>query len=1226
VTTVEVLAPVRLETRFVAPADRQDGVNEWQLRFRVYPDEFSIARIVPPPTPDELDRLTEAVASMSATPQVDEAAAFASFAAAVGAARALWLWRRCVVSGAVDRSAETAPDHHLRAHAPVGLPDQLQVWFVYADGTRQRAATLTLDTAGIGADLDIESFQGSAELAAGRLPETWWLSYQRAKEVGLGADIDLGSTPPMLDSIVVVGRGDTAAADLVDAHNAGSRAAVLAPGTPTNSVEGEATTDFGDTAESLYPLLHADPAAQQSTTAVLTALTGRVAPDALPMLGGDLDFAHPGAQAVQGFWPVLWGRALRDVTTTDGREIDLARWAIDHVTVEASPPAIRVGEQPYGLLPTSAFMAWVADPADPLTQIEDDIRQWALSWRAGAAAAAERANQWAEGADTERLLDVLGLHAPSRYWEVRPIADALVVQAERIAAGMDPLPVTDWDIQTAQAWRGAPFPAFPIAAATHAGQTPGPPLDAVEDPKRLKALLTMHPEQLYYQGDPPLGLVGHLFRESLIAARAILGEAIERWRTSRVVDLAQPLPLDDENTYRRHVMQGDDYAVAELQASGDLKAQLVAARFGEVREALAKIADLWDDARDALFHATLAALDAAAFRVDPWLTGLAERRLQGMIADGAPFKLGAYGWVDAPEPYSSGTTLAPGPTVAGLLHAPSRDQALTAALLRDAAMRNTTDDRWQLTIDSAKVRASIALAERVRLGVHPYEALGLEVEKVAGDWDVVRVLREKYPLAADQDGRRVCDGSAVLAGARAGTLTAGLPADLAARLAPLDDVLDTYADLLVADGVHALVTGHAELGNAAMEAAAGLGAPPDLRAVRTARAATTVRTAAWALLPNGDPPALTVDTAAVRVADPAFADLIEAELGAAAVESTGPAVVAVRRRLAAVLGGGDRDAPVPTLVGGTYEGLPATADDDLHAAVVTDLDDRLAGLTQLAETVHAAVVALDPEAPGADAQIAALARRWDVDLSVVPPDEPTAHRQAALASALAERLAAPPPGPAAKTDAAVNQRRSAIRAMAGDPSLPVLPVVPISLLPNFRTAADLNQTWLEIVAAVRPRLAPLEAHQLDPSATPWPAALAGPEGTTDPWHRSGPILVVCGPAVGHDGNVVGDDGKVAVSALDAWTDSVPSRRHATAATFGFNSPKSRAPQAILLAVPPDPAQRLDGEGLLDVVLETRQLAHARAARPTDRAGLPYATPTPLVHAVKEVNFLVGWPQ
>src|SRR4029077_15213119 len=105
---------------------------------------------------------------------------------------------------------------------------------------------------------------------------------------------------------------------------------------------------------------------------------------------------------------------------------------------------------------------------------------------------------------------------------------------------------------------------------------------------------------------------------------------------------------------------------------------------------------------------------------------------------------------------------APGPTSAGLLHAPSPAQALTAAVLRDAAIRYPGSERWNLTIDSAKIREAASLAERVRLGLHPYEALGLEVEKVAGDWDVVRVLRNVYPLADDQQARRVCDGQKVL--------------------------------------------------------------------------------------------------------------------------------------------------------------------------------------------------------------------------------------------------------------------------------------------------------------------------------------------------------------------------------------------------------------------------------------------------------------------------------
>ena len=272
-------------------------------------------------------------------------------------------------------------------------------------------------------------------------------------------------------------------------------------------------------------------------------------------------------------------------------------------------------------------------------------------------------------------------------------------------------------------------------------------------------------------------------RESLLTARAIIGDAVARLNAGTPISSGQALSWTNETEYRNAISGGTNQAVQKLRGGGDANGRLLAERFNEVQEALHVIADLWKSMPDALFRAVLAALDTAAFRVDPWLTGIAERRLQRMIAEGAPFRLGAYGWVDAPAPYAGlpGGPLAPGPTRAGLLHAPSPAQALTAAVLRDAAVRYPGSDRWRLALDSAKIRAAMALAERVRLGVHPYEALGLEVEKVAGDWDTVRILRKEFPLAADQQERRVCDGQKVLKAAREGALPAiaGVRATLA---------------------------------------------------------------------------------------------------------------------------------------------------------------------------------------------------------------------------------------------------------------------------------------------------------------------------------------------------------------------------------------------------------------------------------------------------------------
>jgi hypothetical protein len=855
VSTVEVLAPLRIETRFVAPADRTDGVNAWMLRLRVYPDEFSIRRTVQPPSPEELDRLEESIAKTSGALPLDEGDAFASFAGAVGASRAVALWRTCVtIDGlgqrSVDRTGEAA-HKNLAVHGPAGLPETLEVWFVHTSGTRELVTTLTPNLVEIGKDLDLETlFADSTALPAGTLPETWWLSYTRAKDLQLAADIDIGITPPALEALVVVGIGDEDAADLVDAHNAGGRMGVLAPGTPTNTVAGEPTTDFGENADTIAPLLNVDPGDQMSTRSVLTGLTGRVPLTALPMPGGELDHLAPSALAVEGLWPVLWSRVLRDVIGIGETEATLARWARWHLAVEGPRPAFRVGEQPYGLLPTTSFNSWVDATSDDLAPIEARIRKWALPWRAKAAKAARIARGRVQGADTEGLVDALGVHAPTRYWNARATADLYDLQALRIMLGMQPLDMS-WDNHTARVLRGVASPLAPIGRAPGEVPLPGPPHDEVEDVRLLKELPGMEPEQLLEIGRRKLGLVGHLMRESLINARAIIGDAAIRLAGGQAIAVARPLTWSDDTVYRQLIVAGKNQAVADLRNGPDPNGVLLATRFREVQDALQVIADLWEDMATALFRSVLAALDTAAFRVDPWLTGIAERRLQRMIATGAPFKLGAYGWVDSPAPYTgaAGGPLAPGPTRAGLLHAPSPAQALTAALLRDAAVRYPGDKRWKLNLDSAKVRTALSLAERVRLGLHPYEALGLEVEKIVGDWDAVRVLRKTYALAADQQERRVCDGQKVLQAAREGTLPAdpALRATLATELAALDEVLDTYADLLVTDGIYALVTGRADLANAAMEAAAGLGAPPELRAIRTPRQATTVRVSRRAL-------------------------------------------------------------------------------------------------------------------------------------------------------------------------------------------------------------------------------------------------------------------------------------------------------------------------------------------------------------------------------------------
>jgi hypothetical protein len=181
---VEVLAPLRLETRFVPPAGER---THWLLRVRVLPDEFSFDRRPGPPTSAELRALEQALNAGARTPPVDAAAAFGELADAVGAPRAAWLMRTVPVARVGGRlvpaaSAAVDPDPAVMPalQLPAGLPPQLQVVLVRSGLPPETASTLTLDRAAIAAEIDLGRFD-AANLDAGTLPRLWWTSYARAQ-------------------------------------------------------------------------------------------------------------------------------------------------------------------------------------------------------------------------------------------------------------------------------------------------------------------------------------------------------------------------------------------------------------------------------------------------------------------------------------------------------------------------------------------------------------------------------------------------------------------------------------------------------------------------------------------------------------------------------------------------------------------------------------------------------------------------------------------------------------------------------------------------------------------------------------------------------------------------------------------------------------------------------------------------------------------------------------
>jgi hypothetical protein len=250
-------------------------------------------------------------------------------------------------------------------------------------------------------------------------------------------------------------------------------------------------------------------------------------------------------------------------------------------------------------------------------------------------------------------------------------------------------------------------------------------------------------------------------------------------------------------------------------------------------------------------------------------------------------------------------------------------------------------------------------------------------------------------------------------------------------------------------------------------------------------------------------------------------------------------------------------------------------------------------------------------------RLVVAARSWGItpdprpDPAAAPEPDPVAaaeRRLVATATAavalLRERLGAAPAAVAAE-GLARDDLVAALRALVSPTGqLAVTARMPRAALPAVQAYPALDREWLPTIAAVRDSLARLEVHQLAAGTALGGSAFVGwsnKAGT--PWQE--PVdprrLVVVYAAPTLDLASQPGGGRVAVAAVDRFAEVIPEVAQTTAAAFGFDAPAARAPQAILLAVPPDLDRPLDDETVVDIVAETRLLARARMARPADLA-------------------------
>jgi hypothetical protein len=232
----------------------------------------------------------------------------------------------------------------------------------------------------------------------------------------------------------------------------------------------------------------------------------------------------------------------------------------------------------------------------------------------------------------------------------------------------------------------------------------------------------------------------------------------------------------------------------------------------------------------------------------------------------------------------------------------------------------------------------------------------------------------------------------------------------------------------------------------------------------------------------------------------------------------------------------------------------------------------------------------------------------------------------ATLDALAEALAATSPTDPELAD----HHLSRIRALFGE-DFPVLPrFVAVEADQLSGSASDVEALvagdalapaqWLQRMALVRPDTDALqrtltaiellggtvEATELRVVQLPhvpgqrW-AALPRPDGE--------PLTVELAIAF-HASGPVDFHAPLAGLVCDDWTETIPSASETTGVSFHYDAPGARAPNAVLLAVPGDPASTTwDLDELVDVVREAADLAKIRLVDPRQLEALGTLVPT-----------------
>lgn len=391
-----VLFPVRLETRFFSQAD---GTSE--LRVRVYPDKIHNDSHEPELTEDELIWGTHFWEQTwrAAGNEEREKAAWRQLADRLDPQRAAWVARTLTPLNPDDRpddpidtgealpkpvrfpSPERKKESWTRAPHSDVLPD---FWTVL--GYKGDRLVVNVKSGPIADPLATgPNPSPAANVDASGIDEDmkWMVDFAAAEAKGMAIRAKLPQTDAAagLDFVLVIGVKDSPGksaqllTDLFNAHRYTDGLGFIRQGTPSNNTQdapsGFRSSDPGHEAGHLAEL-HETTAKQSGTNGALLAQALGLTTDPLfahlpnAALTEQLDARHMNT----ALWQATWGYFLLQMLGSSAiggesplSESDIA-WTRNHflqyVRAGGPLPAIRVGKQPYGVLPVTSLTSWKA--------------------------------------------------------------------------------------------------------------------------------------------------------------------------------------------------------------------------------------------------------------------------------------------------------------------------------------------------------------------------------------------------------------------------------------------------------------------------------------------------------------------------------------------------------------------------------------------------------------------------------------------------------------------------------------------------------------------------------------------------------------------------------------------------------------------------------------------------------------------------------------------------